>query len=114
MMEAEVEKWKRDYILLLQSCITIPTGDIMDGMQVNLYGGNIVSFKSCNGCESLWAVLYSLHGGGLEKPNLWCYKFIDSAHCVNNGHDLRTVWQLSHQTSCCSADFVLSSICKQN
>ena len=38
-----MEKWKRDFVLLLQSSITVPTGDIMDGMEVKLYGGNIVS-----------------------------------------------------------------------
>ena len=41
----EVDKWKKDYVYLLQSSITVPTGDLMDGMQVKLYGGNTVSHK---------------------------------------------------------------------
>ncbi|CAD5123603.1 DgyrCDS11933 [Dimorphilus gyrociliatus] len=40
-LENEIEQWKRDYVLLLQSCITVPTGDISDGVSVNLYGGDL-------------------------------------------------------------------------
>ena len=39
----EVEKWKQDYLYILQSSITVPTGDLMDGLEVKLYGGNTVS-----------------------------------------------------------------------
>ncbi|XP_064648922.1 uncharacterized protein LOC135501087 isoform X6 [Lineus longissimus] len=39
-LESTIEKWKRDYLSILQSCISVPSGDILDGMEVNLYGGN--------------------------------------------------------------------------
>uniref|UniRef100_A0A1I8H8F2 Rab-GAP TBC domain-containing protein n=1 Tax=Macrostomum lignano TaxID=282301 RepID=A0A1I8H8F2_9PLAT len=35
----QLENWKRDYLFLLQSCITVPTGDVSDGIELNLYGG---------------------------------------------------------------------------
>ena len=43
MIEAEICRWKRDYLFVLQSVITVPTGDVMDGMEVNLYGASSVS-----------------------------------------------------------------------
>ncbi|CAH1785700.1 unnamed protein product [Owenia fusiformis] len=39
-LHAEVDNWKRDYVFLLQSSITVPTGDVSDGIEMNLYGGN--------------------------------------------------------------------------
>ncbi|ELU05733.1 hypothetical protein CAPTEDRAFT_200029 [Capitella teleta] len=39
-LDSKIESWKRDYVFLLQSCITVPTGDMVDGMEVNLHGGN--------------------------------------------------------------------------
>ena len=42
-LEGIIEKWKRDYVYVLQSSITVPTGDLTDGMSVSLYGGNRVS-----------------------------------------------------------------------
>lgn len=45
-MLSVIEQWKRDYVYLLQSSITVPTGDLTDGMEVRLYGGNRVSIES--------------------------------------------------------------------
>lgn len=42
LLESELERWKRDYVFLLQSTISFPSGDAMDGGEVNLFGGNIV------------------------------------------------------------------------
>ena len=39
----EIEKRKLDYVYLLQSLITMPTGDPRDGLEVRLFGGNTVS-----------------------------------------------------------------------
>ncbi|PAA93776.1 hypothetical protein BOX15_Mlig002084g3 [Macrostomum lignano] len=36
----EIENWKRDYLFLLQSCITVPTGDVSDGFELNVHGGH--------------------------------------------------------------------------
>ena len=44
-LESRVEAWKRDYVYLLQSCITVPTGDVGDGIEVRLFGGNTVSIS---------------------------------------------------------------------
>ena len=41
-IESEIEKWKRDYVFLLQANITVPTGDLMDGLEVKMYGGDRV------------------------------------------------------------------------
>ena len=41
-----MEQLKRDYVYTLQSCVTIPTGDVMDGMSVKLYGGDVVRLSS--------------------------------------------------------------------
>ena len=38
----QIEQWKRDYTFLLQSNISVPTGDLTDGFELNLYGGNRV------------------------------------------------------------------------
>ncbi|KAI0228557.1 TBC1 domain family member 2B [Lamellibrachia satsuma] len=38
-MEMEIEKRKLDYVFLLQSLITMPTGDPHDGLEVKLFGG---------------------------------------------------------------------------
>ena len=37
-----MEQLKRDYVYTLQSCVTIPSGDVTDGMSVKLYGGDVV------------------------------------------------------------------------
>ena len=42
----DIEKWKLDYVYLLQSLITMPTGDHRDGLEVKLFGGNSVGPKS--------------------------------------------------------------------
>ncbi|XP_074655918.1 TBC1 domain family member 2B-like [Tubulanus polymorphus] len=42
---ATIECWKRDYLMLLQSSISVPSGDILDGMEVNLFGGNRHKYK---------------------------------------------------------------------
>ncbi|KAK2189129.1 hypothetical protein NP493_115g14010 [Ridgeia piscesae] len=39
-LEMEIEKRKLDYVYLLQSLITMPTGDPRDGLEVRLFGGN--------------------------------------------------------------------------
>ena len=46
-LEGDVDKWKRDYVYLLQSSVTVPTGDLTDGMEVSLYGGNRVCVYLC-------------------------------------------------------------------
>jgi len=40
-----IQAWKDDYIFLLQSCITAPSGDVIDGWQMELFGGDTVSFS---------------------------------------------------------------------
>ena len=42
----DIEKWKLDYVYLLQSLITMPTGDHRDGLEVKLFGGNSVGHDS--------------------------------------------------------------------
>ena len=52
---ATIEKWKRDYIYLLQSCISLPTGDVIDGMEVNLFGGSRVCISYNNNNNNHWS-----------------------------------------------------------
>jgi len=42
-LNAVIQAWKDDYIFLLQSCITVPNCDVVDGWRVKLFGGDAVS-----------------------------------------------------------------------
>ena len=46
-LKAEIEALKRDYIQVLQSSISVPTGDVIDGTAVTLYGGSAVCTTTC-------------------------------------------------------------------
>jgi len=53
-----IQAWKDDYIFLLQSCITVPNADVIDGWLIKLFGGDTVCFcdaKSYNCFISLAA-----------------------------------------------------------
>ncbi|CAC5367348.1 TBC1D2B [Mytilus coruscus] len=39
-LEAEIEKWKLDYVLLIQSSIRFPTGDSVEDAELILFGGD--------------------------------------------------------------------------
>jgi hypothetical protein len=41
-LEAEIEKWKLDYVLLIQSSIRFPMGDSVDDSELILFGGDRV------------------------------------------------------------------------
>lgn len=45
-MEAEIEKWKLDYVLLIQSSIRFPTGDSVEDAELVLFGGDRVCITS--------------------------------------------------------------------
>ena len=44
-LEAEIEKWKLDYVLLIQSSIRFPMGDSVDDSELILFGGDRVRSK---------------------------------------------------------------------
>jgi len=41
-LEADIEKWKIDYVSLIQSSIRFPSGDGNDDVELHLYGGDKV------------------------------------------------------------------------
>ena len=42
-LKAVIETWKNDYVYLLQSSISFPVGDVNEGWQMSLFGGDRVS-----------------------------------------------------------------------
>jgi hypothetical protein len=64
-LEAEIEKWRLDYVSLIQSSIRFSGCDTIDDAELVLFGGDRVSGKGGGGRSSSLVVA--------SVPNVYCF-----------------------------------------